>query len=204
MSRVAIAVLASGRGSNFEAIVRNAEASPAGIKLLISNVPGAAVLERAKELGVPAAIVDHREFRSRREFEERLVAELEPLNIDLICLAGFNRILSPFFVDRFQNRIMNIHPSLLPAFAGLQGIAVHAAALAAGVKVSGCTVHFVTNDLDAGPIIVQRTVPVLDSDTPETLAERVLAEEHKAYPEAIALFCSGRLRVTGRRVTVVD
>lgn len=204
MGRVAIAVLASGRGSNFEAITRAADSFPADIKLLISNVPGAAVLQKAKELGVPAVTVNHREFQSRQAFEEQLLAELAPHNIDLICLAGFNRILSPFFVDRFPNRIMNIHPSLLPAFGRLQGLAVHAAALAAGVKVSGCTVHFVTNDLDAGPIIIQRTVPVLDSDTPETLAERVLAEEHRAYPEAVALFCSGRLRVSGRRVTTAD
>lgn len=132
----------------------------------------------------------------------KLIAELNHHNINLVCLAGFMRILSPVFVAAFDNHIMNIHPSLLPAFAGLQGIDVHKAVMAAGVKVTGCTVHFVNTDVDAGPIIVQRAIAVRDVDTPESLALRVLVEEHLAYAEAVKLFCTGRLKVEGRRVRV--
>jgi len=204
VSKVGIAVLASGRGSNFEALAKAAAdpAFPGEVRAVVANVADAPVLQRAAALGIRPAFISHRDSKSREEFEQKLLAELEPHRVGLVCLAGFNRILSPFFVEQFRDRIMNIHPSLLPSFGRLQGLAVHTAALAAGVRVSGCTVHFVTDDLDAGPIVVQRTVPVLDSDTPETLAERVLAEEHRAYPEAVALFCAGRLRVEGRRVSV--
>lgn len=204
MSRVSIAVLASGRGSNFEALVhatRHPETN-GEVRLLITNVPDAQVLKRAEQEHVPAAIIPHRQFKTRVEFEQALVAELNRHNINLVCLAGFMRILSPVFVASFADRIMNIHPSLLPSFAGLQGMQVHAAVMAAGVKVTGCTVHFVNTDVDAGPIIVQRAVAVRDVDTAESLALRVLVEEHLAYAEAVKLFCTGRLKVEGRRVHV--
>ncbi|MGB9742261.1 MAG: phosphoribosylglycinamide formyltransferase [candidate division WOR-3 bacterium] len=197
-----IAVLASGRGTNFEALARACQQSdfPAVIKVLVVNVPGAPVLVRAEALGIPQVVIDHRQFRKRQDFEAEVIRVLDANNIQLICLAGFNRILTRYFLERFPMRIMNIHPSLLPAFAGLQGLEVHRAVIEYGVKVTGCTVHFVTAELDAGPIIVQRAIPVRDVDTPESLAVRVLVEEHQAYPEAVRLFCEDRLEVVGRRV----
>lgn len=206
MSRVSIAVLASGRGSNFEALVhatRHADTN-GEVRLLVTNIPDAPVLKRAEVEHVPAAIIPHRQFKTRAAFEEALIAELNRHNINLVCLAGFMRILSPIFVSAFENHIMNIHPSLLPAFAGLQGMQVHEAVMAAGVKVTGCTVHFVNTDVDAGPIVVQRAIAVRDVDTPESIALRVLVEEHLAYAEAVKLFCTGRLRIEGRRVRVLD
>lgn len=199
-----IAVLASGRGTNFEALALACQQPgfPAELKILVVNVPGAPALERAERFGIPTAVIDHRQFSRRSDFEAEMIRVLEPWEIDLVCLAGFNRILTSRFLDRFPLRIMNIHPSLLPAFAGLQGLRVHEAVIEYGVKVTGCTVHFVTADLDAGPIIIQRVVAVDDGDTPETLALRVLAEEHRAYPEAVRLFCEDRLEVVGRRVLV--
>lgn len=200
-----IAVLASGRGTNFEVLAKVCENPdfPAEIKILVANVPEAPVLNRAKVFQVPTTTIDHRQFPSRRAFEEEVVKVFAPYQIELVCLAGFNRILSPYFLKQFPFRIMNIHPSLLPAFAGLQGIEVHKAVLNFGVKITGCTVHFVTEDVDGGPIIVQRAVPVLDNDTPETLAARVLKEEHQAYPEAARLFCEERLKIADRRVIVL-
>ena len=204
MSKVSIAVLASGRGTNFEALVHATRRPDTNgeVRLLVANIPDAPVLKRAEQEHVPAAIIPHRQFKTRAEFERALIAELNHHNINLVCLAGFMRILSPVFVAAFENHIMNIHPSLLPAFAGLQGMQVHEAVMAAGVKVTGCTVHFVDTDVDAGPIIVQRAIAVRDVDTPESLALRVLVEEHLAYAEAVKLFCTGRLRVEGRRVRV--
>ncbi len=205
MSRVSIAVLASGRGTNFEALVHTARRADTNgeVRLLVTNIADAPVLQRAEVEHVPAAIIPHRQFRTRAEFERAVIAELNHHNINLVCLAGFMRILSPVFVTAFENRIMNIHPSLLPAFAGLQGMQVHEAVIASGVKVSGCTVHFVTTDVDAGPIVVQRAIAVREADTPESLALRVLVEEHQAYAEALKLFCTGRLKVDGRRVGVL-
>lgn len=199
-----IAVLASGRGTNFEALARSCERPdfPAEIKILIANVPDAPVLNRAATFRIPAVTVDHRRFSSREGFEEEMIRTLGSYQIELVCLAGFNRVLSRRFLERYPMRIMNIHPSLLPAFAGLQGIQVHEAVLNYGVKVTGCTVHFVTADIDGGPIIVQRAIPVRDVDTPESLALRVLVEEHQAYPEAVRLFCEERLEIVGRRVLV--
>ncbi|MBM3330793.1 phosphoribosylglycinamide formyltransferase [candidate division WOR-3 bacterium] len=205
MSSVNIAVLASGRGTNFEALV-HATRRPnthGEVRLLVTNIPDAPVLKKAELEHVPAMLIPHRGFKTRAEFEQALVAELNRHDIGLVCLAGFMRILSPVFVNAFADRIMNIHPSLLPAFAGLQGMQVHAAVMAAGVKVTGCTVHFVNTDVDAGPIIVQRAIAVRDVDTPESLALRVLVEEHLAYAEAVKLFCTGRLKVEGRRVRVL-
>lgn len=205
MTKTGIAVFASGRGTNFEALVRAQQnnAFAGEIRLLVVNVPDAPVMQRAVALKVPSVVVNHREFRKRADFEAALVKELAERDIGLVCLAGFNRILSPFFIKRYEHKVINIHPSLLPAFAGLQGLQVHEAVIAAGVKVSGCTVHFVTDDIDAGPIIVQRAIPVREDDTPESLAIRVLVEEHQAYPEAVRLFCSGRLEVRGRVVRVL-
>ncbi|MCX7732011.1 MAG: phosphoribosylglycinamide formyltransferase [candidate division WOR-3 bacterium] len=199
-----IAVLASGRGTNFEALARACQHPdfPAELKILVVNVPDAPVLARADNYGITTAVVDHRQFRKRKDFEAEVIRVLEPHGIDLVCLAGFNRILTGCFLERFPMRIMNIHPSLLPAFAGLQGLEVHRAVIEYGVKVTGCTVHFVTGDLDAGPIIVQRAIPVRDEDTPESLAVRVLVEEHQAYPLAVRLFCEDRLILAGRRVLV--
>jgi phosphoribosylglycinamide formyltransferase-1 len=205
VSKVGIAVLASGHGTNFEALVRSIRRGDTNgeIRVLIANVPDAPVLRRAEADSIPAKLIPHREFKTREQFEQALIAELKHHDVGLVCLAGFMRILSPVFVKAFENRMMNIHPSLLPAFAGLQGTQVHEAAIAAGVKIAGCTVHFVTTDVDAGPIVVQRAIAVHDSDTPESLALRVLVEEHQAYAEAIRLFCAGRLKVEGRRVRVI-
>jgi len=205
VNTVGIGVLASGRGSNFEALARAEQEGrlKGEVRLLVVNVAGAGALERARALGVPARVINHREFGTRVAFEQALVRELEAAGVELVCLAGFMRILSPFFVSQFRNRVLNVHPSLLPAFAGLLGMQVHEAVLAAGVKFSGCTVHFVSEDVDAGPIVVQRVVPVLDSDSAGSLAERVLAEEHQAYVEAVRLYCERRLEVSGRRVRVV-
>ncbi len=205
MTPTVIGVLASGRGSNFEALARNFRNGTTGglVRVVIANVPDAAVLERAKALGVEGKLIDHKTFASRADFERALIEELEKYNVGLVCLAGFMRILSPVFVNHFAGRIMNIHPSLLPAFAGLQGMDVHRAVLESGAQFTGCTVHFVNEHVDAGPIILQRVVPVLDDDTVETLAARVLAEEHQAYPEAVKLFCQNRLQIQGRRVKII-
>jgi len=199
-----IAVLASGRGTNFEALVKACQQPdfPAEIRVLVVNVPEAPVLNRAKIFGILSLMIDHRRFPKRAAFEEEVIRALEPYDIKLVCLAGFNRILSSRFLERFPMRIMNIHPSLLPAFAGLQGLEVHKAVINYGAKVTGCTVHFVTGDVDAGPIIVQRAIAVRDDDTPEVLALRVLVEEHQAYPEAVRLYCEDRLKVEGRRVII--
>lgn len=206
MTRTGIAVFASGRGTNFEALARAAQnnAFAGEIRLLVVNVPDAPVLRRAEALKLPAVVVNHRDFAKRAEFEQALAKELAAHDIGLVCLAGFNRILSPFFIERYRHKVINIHPSLLPAFAGLHGMQVHEAVIAAGVKVSGCTVHFVTDDVDAGPIIVQRAIPVREDDTADSLAIRVLVEEHQAYPEAVRLFCSGRLEVRGRVVRILS
>ena len=206
MAKTGIGVLASGRGTNFESLVRavGRERIDGEVRVLLANVAGAGAIDRAESLGIPAVVVKNRDFKTRAAFEQAMVAELTRHGVELVCLAGFMRILSCTFVDRFCNRVMNIHPSLLPAFAGLLGIHVHEAVIAAGVKVTGCTVHFVTNDLDAGPIIVQRAIPVLEADDAESLAERVLVEEHQAYPDAVRLFCEHRLKVEGRRVRIAD
>ena len=205
MSKVGIAVFASGRGTNFEALVHATRRADTNgeVRLLVANVPDAPVLKKAEAEHIPAVLIPHHEYKTRALFEQTLIAELNHHSINLVCLAGFMRILSPVFVNAFENRIMNIHPSLLPAFAGRQGMQVHEAAIAAGVKVTGCTVHFVNTDVDAGPIIVQRAIAVRDVDTPESLALRVLVEEHQAYAEAVKLFCGRRLKVEGRRVRVL-
>ena len=193
------AVLISGRGSNMAALIEAAGKSdyPAEIALVASNVADAAGIGRAAAAGIETAVVDHRPYGKEREaFERALDAELAARRIDLVCLAGFMRLLTPWFVDRWQGRMINIHPSLLPAFKGLD---THARALAAGVKIHGATVHFVVPETDAGPIIVQAAVPVADDDTADSLAARVLAAEHRIYPFALAAVAAGRVRIVDGR-----
>jgi len=194
-----IGVLISGRGSNLLAILDRIAAGDlnAGVALVISNEPSAAGLAAARARGVPTLVIDHRKSATREEHDQEMARALEAAGVRLICLAGYMRLLSGWFVDRFKGRILNIHPALLPSFPGT---AAQRQALAAGVKVSGCTVHFVDEQVDSGPIILQEAVPVMDDDTPETLEARILEAEHRVYSRAIALFFSGGLRIEGRRV----
>jgi len=193
-----LGILLSGRGSNFEAIADNVAASniAAEIAIVISNRPEARGLEAARQRGLPAVCIPSKGL-DREIYDAQLIDELHKHDVDLVCLAGFMRLLSARFVRAFPERILNIHPSLLPAFPGLD--AQHQA-LEHGVKITGCTVHFVDEYLDAGPIIVQAAVPVRDEDTAETLSERILNEEHRIYSEAIRKVLRGELRVEGRRV----
>ena len=201
MNRI-LGVLISGRGSNLQAII-DAIADgrlDARIAVVISNRADAAGLARAQKAGIETLVIDHRDktrFPAREDFDRELVAQLKARGVALVCLAGFMRLLSPVFVAAFPNAILNIHPSLLPSFPGLDA---QLQAWTHGVKVSGATVHLVTSDLDAGPIVVQKAVPVVDGDTAETLAARILVEEHKLYPEAIRLVLDGRWRLDGRRL----
>lgn len=201
MARKRVAILISGRGSNMAALIEAARdpGYPAEIVLVVSNRPDAAGLARAAEAGIAAAAIDHKAFAGRAAFEAALDERLAAARIDLVCLAGFMRLLSPEFVARWRDRLINIHPSLLPAFPGLD---THARALAAGAKIHGCTVHFVRAETDSGPIIAQAAVPVLPDDTPESLVARVLIVEHRLYPEALARVASGRARVDGERVVI--
>ncbi|HLH19685.1 MAG TPA: phosphoribosylglycinamide formyltransferase [Bryobacteraceae bacterium] len=196
MSRLGI--LISGRGSNFEAIADRIVRGelPAEIAVVISNRPDAHGLEAARRRGLPAVSLPSRGL-DREVYDRMLIEELRHHQVELVCLAGFMRLLSAGFIRAFPQRILNIHPSLLPAFPGLDA---QQQALEHGVKITGCTVHFVDEDLDAGPIILQRAVPVEDDDTVETLSARILAEEHRVYTEAIRIVLSGRYRIEGRRV----
>jgi len=201
MARRKVAVLISGRGSNLRALLDAAAAPdfPAEIALVVSNVPGAGGLAHAALAGVPAVTVDHRDFSDRDSFERAMEGPIRDSGADLICLAGFMRLMSAGFVERWWDRILNIHPSLLPSFRGLD---THARALAAGVRFSGCTVHFVRPAMDDGPIIVQAAVPVHADDDAERLAGRGLLAEHRCYPMALRLVASGRVRVVEERVAV--
>ena len=192
-------VLISGRGSNLAALIAAAreEAYPAEIVLVVSNRPEAAGLARAAEAGIATAVVDHNTFPDRRAFEEELDRTLQAAKIEILCLAGFMRVFTDWFVERWAGRMLNIHPSLLPSFRATD---THRQALAAGVLIHGCTVHFVTPDLDAGPIIAQAAVRVVPGNTEETLAARVLAEEHQLYPLALHLVCEGKARLDGEVV----
>jgi phosphoribosylglycinamide formyltransferase-1 len=191
MIRKRVAILISGRGSNMSALIAAAKAAdyPAEISLVISNRPDAAGLARARAEGIATAVVDHKNYANDREaFERALQAVLETHRIELICLAGFMRLLSPWLVERWHGRMLNIHPALLPAFKGLD---THRRALAAGVKLHGATVHLVVPDVDSGPIIMQEAVPVVAGDTVDTLSERVLEVEHRIYPAALKLLAVG-------------
>ena len=202
MSRKRVAVLISGRGSNMVALIEAAKdpAFPAEIALVLSNDPSAQGLQRAAASNIATAVVDHRKFGKDREaFERALQRELENFKIELICLAGFMRLLTPWFVKQWDGRMLNIHPALLPAFKGLD---THARAIEAGVKEHGATVHFVVPEMDAGPIIAQGAVPVLPGDTEAALAARVLEVEHRIYPQALRLVAEGRVRVENGRCLV--
>ena len=194
MTRKRVAVLISGRGSNMAALIAAAQAPdyPAEIVLVISNRPEAAGIATAADAGIATAIVDHTAFADRTGFEAALDARLNEAHADIVCLAGLMRILSRAFVARWRGRLINIHPSLLPAFPGLN---THANVLLSGAREHGCTVHFVTEEVDGGPIIAQAEVPVLPGDNPETLAARVLVAEHRLYPKALALVASGRITI---------
>ncbi len=203
MARVKTGVLISGRGSNLQALIDACRAPgfPAEICLVLSNRGDAGGLARAARAGIATKVIPHRDYASRGAFEAALSAALETAGVELVCLAGFMRLLGEAFVTRWRDRLVNIHPSLLPAFPGLD---THARALAAGVRFTGCTVHFVRAEVDNGPIIVQAAVPVLPGDTAESLAARVLTAEHRAYPLALRLIAEGRALVAGERVEIRD
>ena len=198
-----IAVLASGRGSNFEAIARAVKSGKIDgeIAVLIVDRKNIGAIERAERLGINWIYVDPYSHPSREDYDRKIVSILKYFQVDLVCLAGYMKIISEVFVDSFPNRIMNIHPALLPSFPGLKS---HEKALQYGVKISGATVHFVDKGVDTGPIIVQVAVPVLPDDTPETLASRILQFEHRIYPQAVKWFVDGRIEIKGRNVTVRD
>lgn len=194
-----LGVLISGRGTNLQALIEAVadRRLDATIAVVISNRADAAGLERARSAGIEALVLNHRDWPSREEYDRALLRELRARDVQLVCLAGFMRLFSAVMLEAYPNKILNIHPSLLPSFPGLHP---QQQAIDHGVKVSGVTVHLVTADLDAGPIVVQRTVPVLDDDTADTLAARILVEEHQAYPEAVARILAGGWTVDGRRV----
>ncbi|KQP48867.1 MULTISPECIES: phosphoribosylglycinamide formyltransferase [unclassified Methylobacterium] len=198
-----VAILISGRGSNMVSILAAAAAPdyPAEIALVLSNRPEAAGLAHAAAAGIETRAVDHRAFPDRASFDAALHAELTAAGIELVCLAGFMRIFSGPFVEAWAGRMINIHPSLLPLFRGTD---THAQALAAGVRLHGCTVHYVVPELDAGPIVAQAAVPVRPGDDPDRLAARILVEEHRLYPQALALVAGGRARLDGDRVVFAD
>ena len=202
-TRIRTAVLISGRGSNMNALIAAARDPdyPAEIALVLSNRPEATGLATARASGVAVAAVDHKIYAGREEFERAMQAMLEIHRIDLVCMAGFMRLVTPWFIGQWQRRMINIHPALLPAYRGLD---THARALADGVKIHGCTVHFVVPAMDEGPILAQAAVPVLDSDTAESLARRVLAQEHRLYPDALARVARGGLVIQGNRVFDAD
>ena len=201
MARLRTAVLISGRGSNLAALADAAAdpAYPAEIVLVLSNNPVAAGLEKAKTMGLASAIVDHRAFADRPTFEAALQTYFERARVELVCLAGFMRLFSAGFVERWRDRMINIHPSLLPAFPGLD---THARALSAGARFAGCTVHFVRFETDTGPIIAQAAVAIEPGDTPETLSARVLAAEHRLYPLALRLLAEGKVTVKGETIWI--
>ena len=201
MARLKIAVLISGRGSNLQALI-DACADPkfpAEIALVLANLPGASGLDRARAAGLATVAVDHRGFPDRESFEARMTEALEAAKVELVCLAGFMRLLTAGFVERWRDRLINIHPSLLPAYPGLD---THARALADGVRFAGCTVHFVRAEMDHGPIVVQAAVPVRPDDDAASLAARVLAEEHRCYPLALRLIAEGKVRIEDGRCRI--
>ena len=196
-----IAVLCSGSGTNLKAIIDKIRSGyiPAKIAVVVSDNKNALALERANEAGIDTIVLDKKDFASREDFDKALAANLTRKKIDLVVLAGFMRLLSPYFIKKYRNKIINIHPALLPAFKGTRGIKD---ALEYGARVTGPTVHFVEEELDSGPIILQRAIEIKPEDTEESLLERVHAEEHKIYPEAIKLFVEGRLQINGRKVII--
>jgi len=197
-----VGILLSGRGSNMVALVEAMHAGeiPAEPAIVVSDRPEAPGLERARSLGVAAAAVPRKDYRGRREEHDRAVAAvLDEAGVDIVCLAGYMRILTPWFVGHYEGRMLNIHPALLPSFPGLHG---QRQALEHGVRIAGCTVHFVDAEVDHGPIVIQAAVPVLPGDDEETLSARILAQEHRIYPLALRWLAEGRLRIEGRRVVL--
>jgi len=203
MKKVNIGVLVSGSGSNLQSIIDQIELGrlQAEIKVVISNNPNAYALERASRHHLAVHVVNHLDFRQREDFDRQMIEVLMACDVELVVLAGFMRVLTPLFLHSFSRRVLNIHPALLPAFPGLH---VQQQALEYGVKFAGCTVHFVDDGVDTGPIIIQAVVPVFDDDTEDTLAARILPEEHRIYPQAIQFYAEGRLEVQGRKVVVAD
>lgn len=202
MGKLRLGVLASGRGSNLQSIM---DASAAGkinaeVAVVISDKEDAFALERARKAGIPAMYVDPRKFASKEHYEKAILDLLKEHKVGLVCLAGYMKLVGKVLLEAFPNRIMNIHPALLPAFPGLHG---QKQAWEYGVKFSGCTVHFVDEGMDTGPVIIQAVVPVYDDDSADTLAARILEQEHRIYPEAVGLFAEGRLKVNGRKVSIV-
>jgi phosphoribosylglycinamide formyltransferase 1 len=198
-----LGILASGSGTNLQAIIDAIENGlvPAEIRVVVCNRPQAKALERAERHRLAVEVVDHKSFPSREAFDERVVEVLREKEVELVCLAGFDRLLSPVFIRAFPERILNIHPALLPSFPGLHA---QQQALEYGVRIAGCSVHIVDEKTDHGPIIIQAAVPVYSDDTVDSLTERILAEEHRIYPEAVCLFAENRVRIEGRRVRIVD
>ena len=203
MAKEILGVLCSGRGTNLQSILAAVDSGqiPAPVGVVLTDKPEAKALERAEKAGIPHFCVNRKQYKDKQAFEEALVEKLREHGVTLVVLAGFMRILSPYFVHEFPGRILNIHPSLLPSFGGAHA---HRDVLAYGVKVSGCTIHFVDEGMDSGPIILQTAVPVLDSDDEDTLAARVLEQEHKLYPRAIELFLKGKLKIEGRKVRILE
>jgi phosphoribosylglycinamide formyltransferase 1 len=203
LAKLKVGVLISGRGSNLQALIDAGadEDYPAEIVLVISNVPGAAGLARAEAAGIPTVVVDHKAFDDREAFEKVLGEALSAASAELVCLAGFMRLLTEDFVNHWRDRLINIHPSLLPAF---RGIHIHERVIEYGTRFSGCTVHFVRPAMDDGPIIIQAVVPVFQDDSPDLLAARVLAQEHRAYPLAVRLIAESRVRVADQHVVIAD
>ncbi len=201
--KTSLGILVSGSGSNLQAIIDNIEAGrlDAEIAIVISNVADAYALERCRRHGLPCTVIDHRLFSTREDFDRQLITELTLRGVELVIMAGFMRILSPQFLAAFPMRIMNIHPALLPSFPGLH---VQKKAVEYGVRFSGCTVHFADGGVDTGPIIIQAVVPVHDTDDENTLAARILREEHRIYSQAIQWYAEGRLEIRGRRVFLRD
>ena len=195
-SKINIAVFVSGSGTNLQAII-DAKIELANLAVVVCNKPDAYAITRSEKNNIPVELVNHKDFETREDFEKEIIGRIEKYNIKLIVLAGFMRVLSPYLVRKFKNRIINLHPALLPSFPGIRAAKL---ALDYGVKYTGCTVHFVDEGVDTGPIILQSVVPIADDDTEETLLEKLHREEHRIYPEAVRLFCEGRLGIKGRRV----
>ena len=194
-----LGVLISGSGTNLQAIIDNIETGfiPAEIYVVISNNPNAYGLKRAEKKGIPTEVINHKDFSSRKEFEKKLIEVLDSYNVDYVILAGFMRVLTGFFINHFKNRILNIHPALLPSFPGVNA---QKQAFDYGVKFSGCTVHFVTKEVDVGPIVIQAVVPVLPEDTAEKLQKRILEKEHIIFPLAIKMLVEDKLKIEGNKV----
>jgi phosphoribosylglycinamide formyltransferase-1 len=207
MKRLRIGVLVSGGGTNLQSIIDSSERGEidGDVVAVISNIPDAFALERARKHGIPAFAFPHKDM-TREQHEAEIINCLEQHKVDLVCLAGYLRVLTPVLINKYAGRMMNTHPALLPSFGGkgMHGLKVHQAVLDYGCKVSGCTIHFVSLDVDGGPIILQKAVPVMEGDTAESLQERILKEEHKLFPRAVQLFAQGKIKIEGRRVRILE